>query len=120
MFGKVLVVENDVDTADIICFILAEENFDVHHTKTVDLNTCIDTMKPDLIILDHLLEYGITGAHLCKQLKSNRVDPGPFVILMSALNNLDNIARDCDADAYINKPFDITDFCNTVKDVLSL
>jgi DNA-binding response OmpR family regulator len=120
MFGKVLLVENDIDTANIICFILAEENFDVHHTRTVDLKRCIDSMKPDLIILDHLLEYGITGAHLCKQLKSNHDNASPFIILMSATTNLDHIARDCDADAYINKPFDITDFCNTVKDVLSL
>lgn len=119
MFGRVLVVENDIDTADVICFILEEENFNVHHTQTADLETCIDTMKPDLVILDHLLEYGITGAHLCKQLKSNPLKERPFIILMSALNNLDVIAKDCDADAYINKPFDITDFCNTVKDVLS-
>ncbi|MGZ3764623.1 MAG: hypothetical protein ACXVB0_19560 [Mucilaginibacter sp.] len=56
--------------------------------------------------MDNYLPNG-HGDKLCLELKSNLLTKDTPVILMSTLNSLGNISKDCDADAYLEKPFDL-------------
>lgn len=120
MFGKILIVESNIDTANIIQRILSEDSFEVHQATIVNLKSSIDTIKPDLIVLDHLPENELNGSDFCKEFKLSKQESDVPIILISESADLEEIAKDCNADAYILKPFDDEDFCNTVKDILSL
>jgi DNA-binding response OmpR family regulator len=118
--GKILVLENDVDIIAIMMIILEDSGFDAFITTAVTIYDDIASISPDLLILDYGLYSTISGLDICTRLRILEDPPLLEVILVSAFNNLDKLAESCNASAYIVKPFDIVDFCNTVKDIMSI
>jgi DNA-binding response OmpR family regulator len=118
--GMILVLENDVVTSNIMIIILKEAGFTTRLTTTDRVILDVLTLNPELLILDLRLESFTTGAVICQTIRSQAHSALLPIILVSASNQLEVHARVCNADAYISKPFDNTDFCNTVKDVLSI
>jgi len=68
--------------------------------------------QPDLILLDILLP-GKLGTQICKELK--QVHSGIPIILFSAHTRHGKTTDIYCADAFIQKPFDIKNFVDTVK-----
>ena len=102
---KIFVVEDDVDTLDIMEWILQDNGYAVIKTnRLVSINEII-SINPSLAILDVLLLYGF-GSDLCLAIKNNPKSNHIPVILYSANNNLKKLAHDSLADAYLAKPFD--------------
>jgi CheY-like chemotaxis protein len=111
---KIIVVENDIDTLDLMNFVLEDSGFEViRFNKTITPDE-IKIHNPNLIILDHFLGDGF-GGDLCLQIKNNPSTIHIPVILYSASPGLDKIAQKSKADAFIEKPFDIVDLENMVK-----
>jgi DNA-binding response OmpR family regulator len=111
---KVLVIENDADTLDIIRFIFEDSEFEVIES-TIRLSVEeIIAINPHIIVIDYLLDDCL-GSKLCLEVKSNPLTKHIPVILYSASFNLEEIAKDSNADAFISKPFDITEFVETIN-----
>jgi two-component system, OmpR family, phosphate regulon response regulator PhoB len=102
---KILVVDDDEDILKVISFVLKDEGYTVVTSTTGDVISKLDTIKPNLILLDCCLEEGY-GDDLCREIKSNPLYKHIPVIIISAVRNLDFIARKCKANGYIEKPFD--------------
>jgi DNA-binding response OmpR family regulator len=117
---RIMLIENDIDIAGIVNIILTAEGFEVLESNICQFDKDIVQFEPHLIILDYLLEHGISGADLCANLKSNFNTMHIPVILISALMHLERISIHCEATAYINKPFDLDDFVNKVKDSIPI
>jgi DNA-binding response OmpR family regulator len=115
---KVLVIDNDEDIFGIITYILKDKGYAVISSTTEDILSDLDTIKPDLIILDNWLDKAF-GSVLCKQLKSNKAYQHIPIILISAITGLKKAAKTCKADAYIQKPFDVVDLENRVAEMIS-
>jgi two-component system phosphate regulon response regulator PhoB len=115
MGKKILVIENDVDTAYIITVILDSAGYTVAQTTVASFDADLVSIQPDLIIIDYRLESYINGANLCERLKNDNVTAAIPAILISACPGLPEIASSCKADAYIEKPFDISHFVSTVN-----
>ncbi len=103
---KVLVIEDDADTALCISYLTNELGFEFIQSESILSAAEIIRNAPDLIILDYYLPGG-PGEKLCLELKSNFLTKEIPVILMSTQPDLKNIAENCGADAYLEKPFDI-------------
>lgn len=58
---------------------------------------------PDIIFLDIQMK-GIHGGELCRQLKQNKTTGDIPIILLSGNDNTQQLAEDCGADGFINKP----------------
>ncbi len=104
---KVLIVEDDLDIAEI----LAEALIDQHHVVDVarDGQTGLDFVESydfDLIVLDVGLPK-IDGLDLCQRLR--REGHNTPVLMLTARNTLDDKVRglDAGADDYMVKPFDL-------------
>ena len=110
---KVLVIEDDVDTVQCINYLINDLGFKFVHSES--LLSTIDIIKsnPDIIILDYYLPNG-HGNQLCLELKSNLLTKEIPVILMSTHPNLRNISKECGADAYLEKPFDLNNLIQMV------
>jgi len=118
MYKRILLLEDDFDTKEIITLMFEPEGFQVITTSIPTLQFDIEHSEPHLIIADHWLNQTVTGSDICKQLKANPVTQHIPFILTSAVNNLPKIALDCCADAYIEKPFSIDDFVSVVRKLL--
>lgn len=117
MKKKVLVVDNDQDTVDIITYLLQENGYEVIGSLSANVIQEIPQIKPDLILLDNWLDCGY-GSEICMSLKSNE-DTGRIpVIIMSAANRLKMVANECNADNYLEKPFDVEELSRLVASTL--
>ena len=111
---KILIIENDIDTLDVLSFALTDNGYTVVPSETKISLQQIAEINPDVIVIDYLLSDGY-GNELCLDIKSNPVTSRIPVILFSASIHLEKIIEACHADAFIAKPFDLLDFEKTVN-----
>lgn len=114
MGTKIMVLEDDPDIRRVIALILLRERFEVqsYASATAFLNEISD-MDADLFLLDVKLPDG-NGMDICNQLKQDSGTRHIPVIMMSAHYNLAK-AGEFIADDFICKPFNITDFVDTIR-----
>lgn len=114
MKNLIIVIEDDRDILDMIQYILADEGYEImSYDHLIKLESII-AKRPSLILLDERLANGY-GSTLCLELKSNPLTKPVPVILVSAAIGLAQIAKNCGADAVLDKPFDLNDLVNLVK-----
>ena len=114
---KILLVDDYVELLDFFSALLRDRGFDVRTASSrKELNAGMLLFIPDLIILDIMLQDG-DGRDICKEIKEKH-NKDVAIILTSASNGLLKDYQELNADAVIEKPFDIHAVCNTVNQVL--
>lgn len=114
---KILIVDDDVNIAELISLYLTKECFD---TKTVndgeEALTAFDHYLPNLILLDLMLP-GIDGYQVCREIRAKSDTP---IIMLSAKGEIFDkvLGLELGADDYIMKPFDSKELVARVKAVL--
>lgn len=104
MSDKILIVDDEVEIADLIEVYLTNENYTVFKFYTAkEALECINTTELDLAILDIMLP-DITGFALCQRIREEYTYP---VIMLTAKDEeTDKITGlTLGADDYITKPF---------------
>jgi len=114
MNNKIVIIDDDRDILDVVQFILAEEGYNVVLYDYLVPEDIIIEQQPSLILLDNRLASGYSDL-LCLSLKSNPATRHIPVVLVSAADDLDEIAAKCNADAFLAKPFDLKEFIKLVK-----
>ncbi|PAW95206.1 hypothetical protein CKK33_17540 [Mucilaginibacter sp. MD40] len=118
MAKKILVIEDDKDIRDTVTYILESDGFEVVSSENSRILKSLDQHNPDLILLDNWLtewKSDANGQQLSKELKSNPKTSHIPVIIISAVNNVAQIAEEGMADAYIKKPFDVEELLALIK-----
>lgn len=93
---------------------LEDGGYEVHATANGQTMQKVRDKLPDLVLLDIWME-GINGRDICRQLKSQQLTRHIPVILISANQNTEVIAKESGADAFIEKPFDMEYMLSKVK-----
>ena len=115
--SKILVVEDDASTAELLKYTLETKGFTVdiagdggEAVKKVRLNT------PDVIILDIMLPT-MDGFQVCEIIKHNVMFENLPIIMLSAKVRKEDISKGIEkgADEYITKPFDPAQLVERVK-----
>ncbi|QHQ60513.1 response regulator [Anaerocolumna sedimenticola] len=114
---KILIVDDDVNIAELISLYLTKECFDtlmVHDGEEAILNFA--TYQPNLILLDLMLP-GIDGYEVCREIRKTSSVP---IIMLSAKGEIFDkvLGLELGADDYIIKPFDSKELVARVKAVL--
>jgi len=123
MAKKILVIEDDKDIRDTIVYVLEEEGYEVIASDNARILKKVHDLEPDLILLDNWLTdwtSDLSGQQLSKALKNDPATKHIPVILISAVNNLKEIAKAGEADGYIKKPFDLTELIEVVKNHIQI
>lgn len=114
---KILIVDDDVNIAELISLYLTKECFDtlmVHDGEDAIQNFA--TYQPNLILLDLMLP-GIDGYEVCREIRKTSSVP---IIMLSAKGEIFDkvLGLELGADDYVIKPFDSKELVARVKAVL--
>jgi CheY-like chemotaxis protein len=110
---KVMVAEDDIDILEAVQMILEDAGYEV--TTTVDGKTIQDVQNelPDIFLLD-IWMTGMDGTSICHYLKSQKRTQHIPVILCSANKDMQRLAKECGADDFLAKPFEMNDLLDKV------
>lgn len=114
---KILIVDDDVNIAELISLYLTKECFDTLIVNDgEEALVCFPDYKPNLILLDLMLP-GIDGYEVCRELRKNSFVP---IIMLSAKGEIFDkvLGLELGADDYMIKPFDSKELVARVKAVL--
>ena len=110
---KILVVDDDEDILHIVKHILTSHGFDVQtHSTGLNVPDIVTHHHPNLILLDIRLP-GKLGTEVCKELK--QIHTNLPIILFSAHADQGEAFAICNADGFIQKPFDIKNLIDTIN-----
>jgi len=115
--ARILVVDDDKDMCQLISEILQEESYEVNISYDgEDALSKIKENSYDLVILDYKL-FGISGLVVLE--KARQVRPFLKVIMISAFgdDSTKAKAKELGACDFIDKPFNIIEFLQRIKDV---
>lgn len=101
---KILVVDDEVEIADLVELYLQNENYMVYKFYTAEAAlACIDSTELDLAILDVMLP-GMSGFTICQRIRE--LHTYPVIMLTAKVEETDKITGlTLGADDYITKPF---------------
>ena len=115
--GRVLVVEDDVDIADVLRRSLRNEGYEVK--TSADGAEALDVAAgfvPDLVVLDLGLP-GMDGVEVCRRLRSD--GDVPILMLTARAETEDRVTGlDSGADDYLTKPFERQELLARIRALL--
>ncbi|MFL5873974.1 MAG: response regulator transcription factor [Solirubrobacterales bacterium] len=115
--GRVLVVEDDVDIADVLRRSLRNEGYEVK--TSADGAEALDVAAgfiPDLVVLDLGLP-GMDGVEVCRRLRSD--GDVPILMLTARAETEDRVTGlDSGADDYLVKPFERKELLARIRALL--
>lgn len=115
--SKILIIESDEETANLLAEILINENYEiVIRTDPSNIEQIILEHEPDLILLDIMLPK-INGLEICKKIRKNENFKTLPVLFVTAKDDIsDKIkAFNAGADDYITKPFLVSELLARIQ-----
>ena len=115
---RILLVEDEIDLANLISLNLKSLNFEVIHASTLQhAKQVLSTQRIDLLLLDRMLTDG-DGLMLCEQLRQNG-ELLPCMMLTARDSEADIVlGLESGADDYLVKPFSVLELRARVKALL--
>ena len=114
---RILIVDDDVNIAELISLYLTKECFDTMMVHDgLQVLDAFDQYKPNLVLLDLMLP-GMDGYQICREIRSKSLVP---IIILSAKGEVFDkvLGLELGADDYLMKPFDAKELVARVKAVL--
>lgn len=115
MIPKIILYDDDAEILYLCRFILEDCGYEVH-----SLQNChrvledVAKLQPDLILMDLKMPGNNAGAAI-GALKGNEATHHIPVLLFSAQPDIAEISRSVRADGYIEKPFSLKIFIDTIN-----
>jgi len=116
--GRVLCVEDDQDTCEVLHFVMTDYELTTVHSIE-EAERLIDRDDFDLYVLDNWLPDG-SGTELCQKIRDRGIKSP--IIFTSAIGQRQDIelAMRAGADRYLVKPYEPETLVRTVKELLDL
>lgn len=119
---NILVVDDEIGALTLLGIMLERHGYNVikaNHGETA--LALLEVNKPDLIILDIMMP-DIDGFELCSMLRQRLDTKDTPILILSARNDTDSVARGLKAGAndYLSKPIMNFDMAAKVRMMLSL
>ncbi len=114
---KIFIADDDPDILAILTMMLRTRKYEVYaSTNANDVFKYSDNL-PDLIILDIWMS-GLDGRDICKRLKEDELTTNIPVIFVSANSNIEEIAKQYQAQDFIAKPFEMSHLLQKIAAVI--
>jgi len=119
MTKKVLILDDDEDILDICRFILEAKGYEVQVRS--NCSSILEDLKifhPDVVIMDNWIP-DTGGIEATRKIKRDSEFNSTPVILFTASKNIQKLAQDAGADAFLEKPFNIELLEKLVEDMVN-
>jgi DNA-binding response OmpR family regulator len=110
-----MIVDDEPDIRDMLDLLLRGEGFDTQTAVNgTDFLEKVDSFNPDLVTLDVMMP-GPSVPEIVERLKKKKSKPK--IILLTVVRNFGSkkLFEEGNIVDYIEKPFDINDFLDTIK-----
>ena len=119
--SKIMVVDDEQDLREMISLMMEKEGYEIETAKDgSDFLNKIDEFQPDLVTLDVMMP-GLTTKDILEQLKEKQTKPK--IVLLSVVHFSEAEKNEIFAMGnivdYITKPFDLSEFIETVEKHIS-
>jgi two-component system OmpR family response regulator len=115
----ILIVDDDADIRELLAEYLHKHGFKV--TTAADgrqMRAVLAAAQIDLIVLDLMLP-GEDGLEMCRDLRANKTDPVPILMLTARNEETDRVVGlEMGADDYLTKPFASRELLARIRAVL--
>jgi DNA-binding response OmpR family regulator len=113
----VLIVEDEADLGALLADVLRGAGFDVVLTTSGRAEERVRNSTPAAIVTDFMMP-GMNGAQVIERIRKALSDATPPVVLVTGMDNPEELAARMGAAAFLRKPFDMDDFVDTVRRVV--
>jgi CheY-like chemotaxis protein len=115
---KIIIFDDDEDILSVCTYVLEEQGWEVHvFTDCNQITDKVSQIMPDVILMDNWIPD--TGGIVATQtLKSTDALKHIPVVYFSANSDIQLLAKQAGAEAYIAKPFDLEDMERIIDSVL--
>ena len=115
----ILIYDDDEEILYLCSAILSEYDFTVKTlSKCENILSDIETIKPDIILMDLWIPL-IGGEKAIEIVKQNQHTKQTPILIFSANADIKEISKKVNADGYVEKPFVIKSFIETIQRYLS-
>lgn len=117
---KILIVDDEQNIVIPLQFLMEKNGYQVMVANSgEEALESISKFKPDLILLDIMLP-GVDGYEVCQLIHENPEWQKTKIVFLTAMGRDIDVAKGMalSADAYITKPFSISDVVEKVKGLL--
>ncbi|MFC4621446.1 response regulator transcription factor [Comamonas nitrativorans] len=114
---RVLIVEDHADIRKLVRMTLEFEGYEIHEaTDAQQAQQAVRQWQPDVLVLDVMMPGAMNGLDVCRWVRSQPQLRRPWVILLSARGQSQDIeaGMQAGADAYLLKPFSPVKLIETV------
>jgi two-component system, OmpR family, alkaline phosphatase synthesis response regulator PhoP len=118
--GRVLVVEDEKDVAELIRYTLSKEGYEVSlATNGAETLRQVRELRPDLVLLDLMIPQ-LNGWEVCRRLKQDQATRAiPVIMLTARVEEGDKVLGfEMGADDYVTKPFSPRELVARIKAVV--
>jgi two-component system, OmpR family, alkaline phosphatase synthesis response regulator PhoP len=123
---KILIIDDDKDYGEALKIVLGSNGFNVHHVLNIrDGRQAIETDKPELIILDVMMDKHTDGFDLCYNLKHDKACSDIPILMVTAVTNKTGFkfspetdGEYLQADDYAAKPIPAAELLLRVKKLI--
>ncbi|MDQ2751967.1 MAG: response regulator transcription factor [Bacteroidota bacterium] len=118
MAQTILVADDEESIVEVVSLFLQYNGYETLEAYDAQMAVNQAAKHPDLIILD--VWFGsVDGTTLCKYFKEQTNSKNIPILMFSAARDLRNYTLQAGADAYIEKPFDVSDLLTQIKTLLA-
>jgi DNA-binding response OmpR family regulator len=117
MTATVLIVEDEADLGALLTDVLKAAGFKVVLTTSGRAEERVRDFEPAAIVTDYMMP-GMNGAEVVANIRRVLMDAAPPVVLVTGMDNADELAAAIGARAFLRKPFDMDDFVDIVQRVV--
>ena len=117
MNTKILIVEDDLNIAELIRLYLEKDGFEVDHASDgIEAVEKFKSFEPNLVLLDIMLPK-LDGWGVCREIRKD--SNTPIIMLTAKDDTFDKVmGLEIGADDYISKPFEMKEVIARIRAVL--
>ncbi|GCE06023.1 response regulator [Dictyobacter aurantiacus] len=116
--GDVLIADDDPAIVEAISAIFEDAGYTIRNLREGETLETLQEDLPRVLLLDIWMS-GKDGRDICRHLKSQPATRHLPIILISANNNIQQIAAEIGADGYLAKPCTMAEILATVEKYLA-
>ncbi len=124
--NSILIVDDDLDYGEALKIVLENQGYRIRHALNIrDGRAFIEEERPDLIILDVMMEKMTDGFNFCSDLKNDRTCNTIPILMVTAVTDKTGFkfspetdGEYLQADDYVKKPVPVSELVLRIKKLI--